>query len=74
MKIYDVHIFITRISTWNSTRQVFEETRFEIMKTAWDDGWDPKLQESWTKSWDEIWKELPGFQIMKYQHLLIVKL
>jgi len=74
LKIYDVHIFITRISTWNSTRQVFEETRYEIMKTAWDDGWVPKQQELWTKSWDKIWRELPGFQIMKYQQLLIVKL
>ena len=71
---YDVHLFIIRISTRNSTRQIFEETRYDIMKTAWDDGWVPKQQELWTKSWDKIWKELPGFQIMKYQQLLIVNL
>ncbi|MFQ6125784.1 MAG: hypothetical protein ACE5R6_14445 [Candidatus Heimdallarchaeota archaeon] len=70
----NVNLFIIRRTTWNTTRQIYEETRLDILMTARFYKWDTPPLESWTKSWDEVWEELSGFQKFEYSQLLVVKL
>ncbi|MFQ5825442.1 MAG: hypothetical protein ACE5JB_15485 [bacterium] len=70
----NVNLFLIRWGTWNTTRHIYEETRLDIMMTAWDQKWDTPPLEPWIKSWDDIWEELPGFQKFEYSQLLIVKI
>ncbi|MFX0197053.1 MAG: hypothetical protein ACFFCW_13080 [Candidatus Hodarchaeota archaeon] len=70
----NANLFIIRWTTWNTTRQIYEETRLDILMTTWNYKWDTPPPEPWIKSWDEIWEELPGFQKFEYSQLLVVKI
>jgi len=68
----NVNLFIVRWATWNTVRQIYEETRLEFLMTAWDYKLDTPQPELWKKSWDDMWEELPGFQKLEYSQLLVV--
>ncbi len=70
----NVNLFLIRWTTWNATRQIYEETRLDILMTTRDYKRDTPPQEPWIKSWDEIWEEQPGYQKLEYSQLLVVKM
>jgi len=74
LKKNNVNHFIIYKVTWNTTRQIYEQTRLEVLMTALGFNRNSTQTELWTKSWDQIWEEQPNFQKLVYTQLLVVNI
>jgi hypothetical protein len=74
LKQNNVNHFIIYEATWNTTRQIYEQTRLEVLMTALDYNTDSTQTAIWTKSWDQIWEEQPSFQKLVYSKILVINI